>query len=359
MNEQINWLEQSEKELISLVQHIAEDRYMRELAAGEDLILVIERCIMNAQPLQQLWIVTPDAKPLIDPYTAWERMKQYLTAETLEKLATLQEEERQQKIVLEQQRREEEEREAREANERMVDQMLDAQRHMLESVDDIVMGSRHNSRPSTSHGQYGAASSSGAGGLAGSNSAGGLGSGGMHKSASSGGMSNYNKHGSAPVIDRVGRNPIRGRRDDAGKLRTTLQGNNGGGGHGGATGGANSNYSNSSSSQQANANKQRQPSPGLTVSTAGSSEPVISTVRERELYLQQKQTLEEKFQKLRTEREEEFRSMGMSQSAALLAAHHDLLLEEQHQLEDLEAKFKPRRSNSAASNSGRRASVRK
>ena len=92
MNEQISWLEYSEKELVSLLHHIADDRFLRELAAGEDLILVIERCIMNAQPLQQLWIVTPDAKPLIDPYTAWERMKQYLTPDILEKLNTLQEE---------------------------------------------------------------------------------------------------------------------------------------------------------------------------------------------------------------------------------------------------------------------------
>lgn len=66
--------------------------------------------------------------------------------------------------------------------------------------------------------------------------------------------------------------------------------------------------------------------------------------RSRERYEKQRLDLEQRMHQIRTLREDEFVGMGMSASSAKLAAFNDLLLEEQHQLSDLESQFKPRRA---------------
>lgn len=100
----------------------------------------------------------------------------------------------------------------------------------------------------------------------------------------------------------------------------------------------------------------------------GSGDDAFS--REQHKYQVMRKKFEEKLQKRRHARENEFKSMGMSPATAKLAAYNELLLEEQHELADFDARHKPKfksqgstksRSTSATPNSrqGRRAGVRK
>ena len=65
--------------------------------------------------------------------------------------------------------------------------------------------------------------------------------------------------------------------------------------------------------------------------------------KEMALFHAKRHQFEEKLLKHRAEREREFRSMGMSAATAKLAAYNELLLEEQHDMEDFDARHKPKR----------------
>jgi hypothetical protein len=257
---QNSWLETSEQSLITLLNSIADDRYYRELAAGEGLMLVIERCIMNSQPLEELWIMSADATPLVDPLTAWDRLKFCITPE--------------------------------------IQSMMDRERQD---------GDRKKDKP------------------------------GMKKGNKTSSGSNRRKQGDNEQAsgDKVGRNPTRGRRDESAKVRSSL-----------GVSYAAARPSSGSSSGPSN------PTSARPRSAQDSSQNAES--KARELYLKQKIELEAKFQKKRAKREEEYRQMGMSQAAAVLAAHHELFLEEQHQMEDFEAKFRTKRPSSSRNSSAKR-----
>lgn len=65
--------------------------------------------------------------------------------------------------------------------------------------------------------------------------------------------------------------------------------------------------------------------------------------KEMAIYHAKRLQFEDKLLKRRAEREKEFRSMGMSAATAKLAAYNDLLLDEQHDMEDFDTRFKPKR----------------
>lgn len=67
-----------EKQTFFILQEIAYDRFLLELASGEEIITIIEQCIQQARPLHSLWLVTPDAMPVIDPETIWLRLESFL-----------------------------------------------------------------------------------------------------------------------------------------------------------------------------------------------------------------------------------------------------------------------------------------
>jgi hypothetical protein len=76
-------MEEVEKQTFIMLQDIAYDRFLLELASGEEVIEIIEQCIRQARPLSSMWLVTPDAIPVVDPETAWSRYSQLLSADDL------------------------------------------------------------------------------------------------------------------------------------------------------------------------------------------------------------------------------------------------------------------------------------
>lgn len=75
--------------------------------------------------------------------------------------------------------------------------------------------------------------------------------------------------------------------------------------------------------------------------------------REMAIFHAKRLVFEDKVLKKRADREKEFRSMGMSAATAKLAAYNEMLLDEQHDMEDFDNKFKPKRrptSNRRATN---------
>lgn len=278
---QNSWLEGSEQSLILLLNNIADDRYYRELAAGEGLILVIERCIMNSQPLEELWIVSADATPLVDPLTAWDRLKYCISTD----IQDMMNRELQEKEAL---RRKEDERIRREM---ALNGVLSEQQAILDRTEKMLDAAR----PTTGKGKP-------------------------------------NSKG-VDSTEKVGRNPTRGRRDDSAKVRSSLGVNYA------AARQSSGGFSNFGSSNPTSAPR----------SAPDSSQSADS--KARELYLRQKLELGAKFQRKRAKREEEYRLMGMSQAAAVLAAHHELFLEERHQMEDFEAKYRTKRPSSSSRNS--------
>jgi hypothetical protein len=74
-----------EKRTFVILQEIAYDRFLLELASGEELIQIIEQCIQQARPLSELWLVTPDAMPVIDPENCWEHFQPFLNTGELDR----------------------------------------------------------------------------------------------------------------------------------------------------------------------------------------------------------------------------------------------------------------------------------
>lgn len=81
----VQWIEEMENQTFIMLREIAYDRFLLELASGEELIDIIEQCIQQARPLHSLWLVSPDAMPVIDPETIWYRFQSYLSNEELER----------------------------------------------------------------------------------------------------------------------------------------------------------------------------------------------------------------------------------------------------------------------------------
>jgi hypothetical protein len=282
---QNEWFESSEINLLNLLSDLSQDRYLRELAAGEELVMVIEQCIMHAQPLQELWLISADASPLVDPMSAWERMKSLIAPEVLRAMEAQ---------YLDSTKRPDGEQQIPTTS----DELNTTDNSRLSSRPQSLSIAESNKRPSTAN------------------------------SMSRRGSSTLS---SLVSQDKIGRNPMRGKRDDCTQLRSALL---------------------------MTSPLMRTPpksAPSASSRRKSNADPSQSN-KEKLLYLQQRKDLETKFEKLRAEKEAHYRNLGMSSSAALLAAHHEILFEEEHQLQDLEAKFRPRLASAKKSreNSGKR-----
>ena len=80
--------------------------------------------------------------------------------------------------------------------------------------------------------------------------------------------------------------------------------------------------------------------------------------KEQQKYQLMRKKFEEKLQKRRHAREIEFKNMGMSPATAKLAAYNELLLDEQHELEDFDSRHKPKFKSTPGGSSKRRGNVR-
>lgn len=77
LQKNLTWLEDSEAEMGNIMHDMVSQRYLRELSAINHLVEKIERCIEDAQPVVQLWLVAPDTHA-IDPSTVWAQYEQHL-----------------------------------------------------------------------------------------------------------------------------------------------------------------------------------------------------------------------------------------------------------------------------------------
>lgn len=285
-----------EKNMIIMLNELAHNRFLRELAAGEALCRVIENCIAQAIPISALWLVTPDASSPVEPHTAWERFRHHLEPEDiLEHEYT----ESSKKKVKESRpstapapsshhlEENEVHRPASSSSSRSVRQPMRSKRDDVKSLAYLQRLQNHNTSAKGSHG-------------GGSGSGSGRHSGHSHRSArntthrtSSGHQHHQHHQHNHPSfsINRSG----------------TPQGHHG-------------------SSKLTN---------------------IVLDDHQQQEFLQSKATLEQKLLHHREEKEQEYVRMGMSLASAKLAAHNECILDEEHQLADLIAHFKHKAKNSA------------
>ena len=64
LNDQINWLRETDESLIKTLNTIIYDRYVKELSATNVLFSMIRTAIVSANQLEELWMVTADAVPV-------------------------------------------------------------------------------------------------------------------------------------------------------------------------------------------------------------------------------------------------------------------------------------------------------
>eukprot|EP01039_Chlorochromonas_danica_P002127 gene2127-2321_t len=303
VTQQVSWLEQCEADFMRLLQALSHDRYVKELVAGEKVIDLIEACIANAEPLDMVWLVSPDASTPVVPGSFWKKwrylvpfiwLKQYEKGlkKKFRKLINLHK------------------GEISSAAAEMNAEKLAALAALAsgpggadddddeEDDDEISQAPQQSSRNNRTA---------------------------PHKLNSGKSVPRNIKSagkGSAPPSRRPSSSSAAMRRGSPGsqKLHSARRGST-------------------------EAHIQRLRSPTINSGSPTSSRPPSGEIdvlaREQERYSQQRQALEEKLLQRREARELEFRHLGMSPSAAKLAAFNELLLEEQHQLADLEAQWKP------------------
>lgn len=76
--QQAGWLESTESNLAAVLADMVEQRFHRELAAGQQLVSLAAEAIAAADPIEELWLATPDAMPPVNPRTAWRRLHDHL-----------------------------------------------------------------------------------------------------------------------------------------------------------------------------------------------------------------------------------------------------------------------------------------
>ena len=77
LEKQILWLEKSELEMNSILSDMVAQRYVKELAAVNHLIDSIEDSINDAQPVPELWLISPDAVA-VNPKNVWSDYEEHL-----------------------------------------------------------------------------------------------------------------------------------------------------------------------------------------------------------------------------------------------------------------------------------------
>lgn len=304
----ISWLAACEEDFIALLTALSHDRYLRELAAGEKVIDLIESCIANAEPLDSLWLVTPDACAPVIPGGFWKKWRYLVPFVWLKQY----------------------EKGLRKRVKRLMSKMNAAE----------------GKGGSSANGQQAGSGAGANAGLA------GIIAGSVDDDDSSDSDDDDDEH--------HGANPKNGKAAKKGKpaASKTPAGRGAGRGAGRPNSGGFSIAGNrtgsagkraqspghrlGSGSTEAHAQRLRSPSVHAGSShSRPSSGTEDALAREQERYQHQKYLLEQKLLANREAREAEFRDLGMSPSAAKLAAFNELLLEEQHQLADLEAQWKP------------------
>ncbi|RYH29623.1 hypothetical protein EON65_07860 [archaeon] len=320
VDKQVTWLATAETECLSLLQAINHDRYLRELTAGEKVIDLIESCIANAEPLDMLWLVTPDASTPVQPASFWKKWRFLVPFVWLKQYEKAQKEKKTKaelaQMALKGLSRGKGTRTTPTIGE---DEPLEDDELASEGHGSFIGGS-------LDAGSEGAASGESDPQVAASRmrrAMGGSRSTGRLSDATSSGQ----RHTSLRRPSTTGSSGKKAQSPSVGGRRIGSAPRRRG-------------------SSEAHLQRLRSPSINTTSRPGSGGEDQVA--KEQERYLHQKQLLEEKLQKIRELRELDFRSLGMSPSAAKLAAFNELLLEEQHQLADLEAQWKPALARSRA-----------
>lgn len=323
VDKQVNWLITAETECISLLQAINHDRYLRELTAGEKVIDLIESCIANAEPLDMLWLVTPDASTPVQPASFWKKWRFLVPFVWLKQYEKVQKEKKT-KAELAQLALKGLGRGGKGARSTPTigeDEPLEDDDLAEDSRGSFVGGGSLDAGsegPNSVESDPQAAASRMRRAMGGSRSTGRL-----PDSTTSGQRHTSLRRPSTTGSSRKkgGQSPSMGARRTGSAPRRR---------------------------GSSEAHLQRLRSPSINTSSRPGSGGEDQVAKEQERYLHQKQLLEEKLLKIREARELDFRALGMSPSAAKLAAFNELLLEEQHQLADLEAQWKPALARSRA-----------
>jgi hypothetical protein len=273
----MDWMETMEKDMITMLHQLAHTRFLRELAAGEALCRVIEKCIAQAIPISPLWLVTPDASSPVEPASAWERFRSNLSPEDL--------------ILYER----------------------------LDSVsNDLSVSQRPRTAPSA-----------------------------------------VGQHAHSTTVGSPTRQPMRSKRDDVKslpyihKLQHSSSVKSGSGSNSARVTSAHRTHSGrSNSSHHHNHHHHHTHShPSFSIYNGSTPRSITSSTRlsnagiddhQHQEYMQNKLALEQKLMHIREAKEHEFVKMGMSMASAKLAAYNECLLEEEHQLADLDAHFRHR-----------------
>jgi hypothetical protein len=250
LESQVTWLDAAEQEMNAVLRDMVTKRYVKELAAVNQLVERIEQRIEDAQPVPDYWLVSPDALA-VDPATAWDDFSAYLPAHLRPRTAL--------SVPIE------ETHGSATTSPRSLNSfkpcLTPQNKHMLNKV---------------------------------------------KKSLTAGTAKGFVPEHTAAAVDLEG----------AGKKKMEKQPVN------------------------SRVTHLRRPSTQPTSAESAADEQFR---KEMAIFEAKRLVFEDKVLKRRAERERDFRLMGMSAVTAKLAAYNELLLDEQQDMQDFEAKFRPKR----------------
>ena len=77
LTKNLTWLEAAEQETGAIMRDMVNKRFIRELAAINRLMELIERSADDAEPVSEFWLVSPDSVA-VDPDTIWDECRPHL-----------------------------------------------------------------------------------------------------------------------------------------------------------------------------------------------------------------------------------------------------------------------------------------
>jgi len=263
LTKNVSWLEASEQELVHFMRDMVNQRYIKELAAINHLAECIEASIDDAQPVPEMWLVSPDTLP-VNPATVFAEHEKFLPGQYRSPAADLKPE------------------------------PDDKDKTLMSPTN----GDLRNFKVSASNKKL-------------------LGK--VKSVGKTGFVPEASEHATNLQTDAGGKNVKMER-------RPTL-----------------------------NANTTNHLRRGSVAHVSTESNVDEQYNKDMAIFHAKRVAFEEKLLKHRAEREREFRSMGMSAATAKLAAYNELLLDEQHDMEDFDTRYKPKRR--PASHAQRRLSM--
>lgn len=75
---QVLWLEHTEGGMMAQLNDVILVRFHKELAAAKVLLAMATRTIEGADPMEELWLVAPDAMPPVNPNSVWRQFYDHL-----------------------------------------------------------------------------------------------------------------------------------------------------------------------------------------------------------------------------------------------------------------------------------------